>query len=237
MRLKSKQIFFSIIFRDVKLENFLLGLGKDIDTIYVCDFGLSKIETAHSAGIDEPANANMANVDELYRPLIGDIRFMSLNGHRGEEQTKRDDIESIGYVLLYLLKHGELPWIQVKKAHNETMRDYYNRIYHHKFAIPIERLCHGFLPQYADFLRQIFPFTFTIIYSIVFHFRYARRLESDEPLDYDYLRNLFQSIYKQERYIIKDSFFDWTNRFDCHWPYGKGHGQLNDSFKQNQSIN
>lgn len=133
------------------MENFLLGLGKDIDTIYVCDFGLSKIETIIDN--DNNSNANTNDIDPLYRPLIGDIRFMSLNVHRGEEATKRDDIESIGYVLLYLLKHGQLPWIEVKKASDETMRDYYKRIYQYKFAIPIERLCHGFQAQYADFLR------------------------------------------------------------------------------------
>lgn len=81
------------------------------------------------------------------------------------------------------------------------------------------------------------------MFQLILLVRYARRLESDEPVDYNYLRKLFQILYKQEQYI-KDCLFDWTNRFDCHRPYGKVHGQWNEFIqqnnnqtKQNKSIN
>jgi len=91
----------SYIHRDIKPENFLMGLGKKSNVAYVIDFGLSKKyrDTKTLQHIPYRENKN----------LTGTARYASINAHLGIEQSRRDDLEAIGYVLLYLSK-GFLPW-------------------------------------------------------------------------------------------------------------------------------
>jgi casein kinase I family protein HRR25 len=103
------------------------------------------------------------------------------------EQSRRDDLEAIGYVLLYFCK-GSLPWQGIKAG---TKRDKYEKIMHKKVVTPVETLCHGFPPEFAVYLN------------------YTRTLKFEDKPDYTYLRNLFRDLFARSSFA-NDYKFDWT---------------------------
>lgn len=72
-----------------------------------------------------------------------------MNTHMGIEQSRRDDIESIGYVLMYLLR-GILPWQNMKAKDTKTK---YKMIMEKKMSTPAEFLCKGFPGELANFIN------------------------------------------------------------------------------------
>ena len=71
------------------------------------------------------------------RPLTGTARYASINTHLGIEQSRRDDLEAVGYVLIYFLKK-RLPW---QGCQGSNKQDKYNKILEKKLSIPTEILC------------------------------------------------------------------------------------------------
>jgi serine/threonine protein kinase len=94
-----------LIHRDIKPENFLIGLGDKRNQIYLVDFGLAIRYLCHKY------NLHIDYTDD--NNLIGTPRYATINTHLGIQQSRRDDIESLGYILVYFLK-GELPWQGIK---------------------------------------------------------------------------------------------------------------------------
>ena len=87
--------------RDLKPENILMGLEENASTLFLIDYGLAKKWKV------QPLNEHIPYKDG--KSLTGTARYASTHTHLGIEQSRRDDLEGVGYVLLYLLM-GELPW-------------------------------------------------------------------------------------------------------------------------------
>ena len=88
-----------ILHRDIKLENFMSGLN-DKDTIYLIDYGLSKSYLKNNEHVKKSINTNN---------IVGTIEYISPNVHEGMTPSRRDDLISLGYILVHMLL-GELPW-------------------------------------------------------------------------------------------------------------------------------
>ena len=104
-----------IIHRDIKPENFVIGPKNKERLIYLIDFGLSK-------KISNDKKIPSVKVD---RNIIGTMRYISMNTHQGYEQGKRDDLESLFYIIIYFIK-GELSWQNIKC---KTRAEKYSKIY------------------------------------------------------------------------------------------------------------
>ena len=117
------------IHRDIKPDNFLMGINKKKGQVYIIDFGLGKRFKDPKSGIHIPFRDG--------KSLTGTARYCSINTHIGIEQSRRDDLESFAYLLVYFLK-GELPW-QGLKAKN--MKEKYEKIMEIKISTKLEISC------------------------------------------------------------------------------------------------
>lgn len=167
------------IHRDVKPDNFLMGLGKKGNLVYIIDFGLAKKyrDGRTHQHIQYRENKN----------LTGTARYASINTHLGIEQSRRDDMESLGYVFMYFLR-GSLPWQGLKAA---TKRQKYERISEKKMSTPIEELCKEFPSEFATYLN------------------FCRSLRFDDRPDYSYLRQIFRNLFHRQGFTY-DYVFDWN---------------------------
>jgi serine/threonine protein kinase len=122
----------SVIHRDIKPDNFLMGIGEERNEVYLIDFGLSK-------HFKDPRTRQHIPYRD-HKNLTGTARYASVNTHHGIEQSRRDDLESLGYIFMYFCR-GNLPW-QGQKGHNKETK--YNAIRNVKTGTTIEELCSGF---------------------------------------------------------------------------------------------
>jgi len=169
----------NFIHRDVKPDNFLMGLGKKGNLVYIIDFGLAKKYRDARTHQHIPYREN--------KNLTGTARYASINTHLGIEQSRRDDMESLGYVFMYFLR-GSLPWQGLKAA---TKRQKYERISEKKMSTPIEELCKTFPSEFATYLN------------------FCRSLRFDDKPDYSYLRQLFRNLFHRQGFTY-DYVFDWN---------------------------
>ena len=104
-----------IIHRDIKPENFVIGPKNKERIIYLIDFGLSK----------KISKDKIIPTVKADRNIIGTMRYISMNTHQGYEQGKRDDLESLFYIIIYFIK-GELPWQNIK---TKSKAEKYSKIF------------------------------------------------------------------------------------------------------------
>lgn len=153
-----------MIYRDIKPDNFLIGATTADNTIYMVDYGMVKQYRDPITHVHIPYRER--------KSLSGTARYMSINTHLGREQSRRDDLESLGNVFVYFLK-GQLPWQGLKAPTNKLK---YEKIGEKKQRIPISELCSGLPLQVGEYVRQV------------------RNLKFDEDPDYITYINLFKSI-------------------------------------------
>ncbi|PKI39872.1 hypothetical protein CRG98_039712 [Punica granatum] len=169
----------SFLHRDIKPDNFLMGLGRRANQVYIIDFGLAKKYRDTSTHQHIPYREN--------KNLTGTARYASMNTHLGIEQSRRDDLESLGFVLMYFLR-GSLPWQGLKAG---TKKQKYEKISEKKVSTSIEALCRGYPSEFASY------------------FHYCRSLRFDDKPDYAYLKRLFRDLFIREGFQF-DYVFDWT---------------------------
>lgn len=164
------------VHRDIKPENFVVD--RNFSKIYLIDFGLAKEYRNPNTLIHKPLKTG--------KNLTGTARYASLNTHFGFEQSRRDDLESLGFLLVYFMK-GNLPW-QGLKAPNKYEK--YEKIKNLKEKTSILALCE-FLPK-----------------EIYFYLINVRNLKYEENPDYAYLEDLFETGLRR-RGLEDDGVFDW----------------------------
>ncbi|GER37123.1 casein kinase I [Striga asiatica] len=213
----------SFLHRDIKPDNFLMGLGRRANQVYIIDFGLAKKYRDSSTHRHIPYRHLRSNpalsevIDSTYnnekvfsfdggmpyeakdafhvvcwwglenKNLTGTARYASMNTHLGIEQSRRDDMESLGFVLMYFLR-GSLPWQGLKAG---TKKQKYEKISEKKVSTSIEALCRGYPTEFASY------------------FHYCRSLRFEDRPDYAYLKRIFRDLFIREGFQF-DYVFDWT---------------------------
>lgn len=167
-----------ILHRDIKPDNFVMGLNEVSNNVYLIDFGLAKKYRSMTTLIQYP----MVKKNKL----TGTARYASINALKGYEHSRRDDLESVGYILIYFLR-GKLPW---QRINAKTKEEKYKKIMEKKIEMKPDILCQGLPDEFKQY------------------FKYVRELQFTEEPNYELLLGLLNNAMKKNN-IKNDCKFDW----------------------------
>ena len=168
-----------LLHRDIKPENFVVGY-KNNSIIYIIDFGISrKYKSSHTGKHLKYS---------LTGRMFGTVRYASYNASRGVEQSRRDDLESIGYMLIFLAT-GYLPWKGLSLKDKNMQKKYKEMLLLKKYT-PTKDLCRNLPPQFVDYID------------------YCKKLAFEQDPDYEYLRHLFIDVLEDHN-KFNDMKFSW----------------------------
>ena len=155
-----------IVHRDIKPENFMFSVSGEEKKLHIIDFGLSRFYMKGTNHVENTHN----------RSIVGTIRYISLSVHEGDVYSRRDDIVSIMYVIIYLIK-GNLPWMGlVAKKGDKRTKD--ELVYSVKSKVTTAELCEGI------------PYLFKKLLD------YSYTLDFDEKPDYSYMIRQCKNLIK-----------------------------------------
>lgn len=146
--------------------------------IHIIDYGLAK------KFIDTKTGEHIKYRDN--KELTGTARYASINTHLGIEQSRRDDLEGLGYVLIYFLR-GSLPW---QGLHAKTKKEKYESIRDVKLSTPVETLCKEFPDEFIEYIN------------------YCRKLNFTDTPNYTHLKKLFKDLLVKSGFEL-DYLYDW----------------------------
>jgi serine/threonine protein kinase len=169
----------NIIHRDIKPDNFVIGKDKNKNIIYMIDFGLAKKYRNPST---------LQHIEfKITKRLTGTARYASVNALKGGEQSRRDDLESLAYMLLYFLR-GSLPWMGIPGM---TKGEKYKKIYYIKKNISVDKLFEDLPNEFKEY------------------YSYVKLLEFEQEPDYEFCRKLFLNVIINKLGEVNDNFFTW----------------------------
>ena len=173
----------NIVYRDVKPENFLIGI-KDPNVLYIVDFGLCKKYRSSKTGKHLlPRDTKKFN---------GTLKYSSVNVVKGKESSRRDDLISLGYVLILLYKRY-LPWTSDFKSLNKKT---YIELIKSKETNAGGDLFKNIPEELADYVK------------------YCEKLKFEEDPNYNYMKGIFQKILGRLNFNINKLNFCWINPND-----------------------
>ena len=173
-----------IIHRDIKPDNFVLGANEYNAYLYLVDFGLAK---------KYRSSKNLKQIPYLKKKkLTGTARYASIHAMEEMEQSRRDDLEAVSYVIMYFIR-GNLPWQGLKLKSNE---DRYQKILEKKKEISTEELCSEYPKVFYEFVK------------------YAKGMKYYEEPKYDELKNKFVDWVTNVKNEKFDYVYDWTTNED-----------------------
>ncbi|EKX50687.1 hypothetical protein GUITHDRAFT_151052 [Guillardia theta CCMP2712] len=180
-----------IIHRDIKPENFLMGVKERANKVYLIDYGLSDFF--------QDEQGNHVPCKKSKDSLRGTLRYASIPKHEGYEQSRRDDLEELMYVLIYLMRGG-LPWCKeeaqtfdgLEKQQWARARQM-DRVKNLKKNTPMAELCAG-LPSVIPQLLQ-----------------YSRSLSFEDEPDYDGMKQQVLDAMSELGHEM-DFCYDWGNK-------------------------
>ena len=178
----------NVIHKDIKPTNFICGKN-DPNLIYLIDFGMSRKYKSSKTG-------KHIKYQKL-KQITGTMRYMSINTCKGYEHSRRDDLESLGYVLIFLMKKN-LPWIYIENE-NIDNKSKFIKVYTLKETISPKKLCHGLPNEFSEYIN------------------YCQKLDFEQEPNYEYLRNLFINILNRNNKLFGMNpldylDFSWLNR-------------------------
>lgn len=169
------------VHRDLKPENFVIGLNNKKNQLYMIDFGLARKYRDPQTLDHKPCLTNIK--------AAGTPRYTSINALKGLDQSRRDDMESLGYIWIYFLK-GSLPWMGIPNNERDPNRKYMT-ILHIKKHLSIEELCSGLPTEFIKYFKDV------------------RSLKYRDEPDYSGYRKMFRDLFSEQGYVF-DYQYDWV---------------------------
>ena len=168
------------IHRDIKPQNIMIGRAEKSHILFLTDFGLS---TQYSRSSKETVLPPL-----LSNQVTGNALFASVGSHLNYEPSPKDDLESLGYMLAYLL-NGKLPWSGINTSDPQKKA---NIITNTKMTSSIYNICGDAPEELATFLRHV------------------KELKQSAMPDYNQYREIFIKLYRDNEFP-EDNVYDWTN--------------------------